>query len=91
MHPFNLEGATALLQSQVTQEMPWLTSIYCLAHNLELAALDALKIENILSEVKKMLKGIYKHHKYSPKALREIREIASVFEEDFILPVKSTE
>ena len=90
MHPFNLEGATALLQSQVTQEIPWPTSIYCVAHNLELAALDALKIDNILSEVKKMLKGIYKHYKYSPKALREIREIASVFE-DFILPVKSTE
>ena len=42
--------------------------------------------ENILSEVK-MLKGIYKHYNYSPKALREIREIASVLEEDFILLV----
>ena len=58
-----------------------------MAHNLELAALDALKTESALGEVKEMLKGIYKHYKYSPKALREVREVASVLEEDFILPV----
>ena len=58
-----------------------------MAHKLELAALDALKTESALSEVKEMLKGIYKHYKYSPKALSEVREVASVLEEDFILPV----
>ena len=58
-----------------------------MVHNLELAVLDAVKTENILSEVKEMLKGIYKHSKCSPKALQEVREIASVFDEDFILLV----
>lgn len=73
--------------AKLTQEIPWLTGIHCVADNLELAALDALKTESAVGEVKEMLKGIYKHYKYSPKALREVREVASVLEEDFILPV----
>ena len=75
------------LVAKLTQEIPWMTGIHCVADILEVVALDAIKTENILREIKKMLKGIYKHYKYSPKALREVREIASVFEEDFILPV----
>ena len=75
--------------AKLTQEIPWLTGIHCVAHKLELAALDALKTESALGEVKEMLKGIYKYYKYYPKALREVREVASFLEGDFILPVNN--
>ena len=58
--------------TKLTQEIPWLTGIHCVAHNLELAALDALKTESALGEVKEMLQGIYKHYKYFPKALPKV-------------------
>lgn len=51
--------------AKLTQDIPWLTGIHCVAHNLELAALDALKAEEALNDVKEMLQGIYKHYKYS--------------------------
>ena len=61
--------------------------MHCVAHRLELAILDAFKGESILTELKDLLQGIYKHYHYSPKALRELNELAQVLELSVLKPV----
>ena len=45
--------------------------------------LDALKDEEQLKNVQEMLQGLYKHYMYhySPKALRELKELAQLLDE----------
>ena len=57
---------------KIKYDVPHLIEMHCVAHRLELAILDAFKFESILNE----LKDLYKHYHYSPKALRELNELA---------------
>ncbi|XP_067029584.1 zinc finger protein 862-like [Acropora muricata] len=63
---------------KIKDDVPHLIEMHCVAHRLELAILDAFKGESILTELKDLLQGIYKHYHYSPKALRELNELAQV-------------
>ena len=72
-----LNGVVAKLRV----EIPWLLGVHCIAHRLELSVLDALKHEEQLNNVQEMLQGLYKHYHYSPKALRELKELAQVLDE----------
>lgn len=72
--------------AKLRQSIPWLLGIHCIAHNLELAILDGLKEDHLLSSVKEMLQSIYKHYHYSPKALRELKELAETMEEKIQKP-----
>ena len=72
--------------AKLRQSIPWLLGIHCIAHNLELAILDGLKEDHLLSSVKEMLQSIYKHYHYSPKALRELKELAETVEEKIQKP-----
>ena len=72
-----LNGVVAKLRV----EIPWLLGVHCIAHRLELSVLDALKDEEQLNNVQEMLQGLYKHYHYSPKALRELKELAQVLDE----------
>lgn len=72
--------------AKLTQSIPWLLGIHCIAHNLELAILDGLKEDHLLSSIKEMLQSIYKHYHYSPKALRELKELAEAMEEKILKP-----
>lgn len=65
--------------------MLWLLGVWCVAHKMELALLDALKNEKELQDAKELLQGIYKHYKYSPKAGRELREVATALETDTLV------
>ena len=50
--------------------------VHCIAHRLELAFSDTVKAVPQLEEAKDMLQGIWKHYHYSPKAVRELKELA---------------
>ena len=50
--------------------------MHCIAHRLELAFADTVKAIPELEEAKSMLQGIWKHYHYSPKAVRELKELA---------------
>ena len=68
-------------------EIPWLLGVHCIAHRLELSVLDAHKDEEQLKNVQEMLQGLYKHYHYSPKALRELKELAQLLDEKINKPV----
>jgi hypothetical protein len=80
-------GCNTGLVVQMREEVPWLTGIWCVAHKLELALLDAIKEEQFLLDMKDLLKGLYKHYHYSGKAIRELKELAAALEEKVLMPV----
>ena len=65
-------GVFALLK----RDIPHLFKVHCIAHRLELAFADTVKAIPELEEAKSMLQGIWKHYHYSPKAIRELKELA---------------
>ncbi|KAJ8349402.1 hypothetical protein SKAU_G00245320 [Synaphobranchus kaupii] len=69
-----LGGVTTLLRAEV----PHLINIQCLAHGLELAAMDAMKDHERMRKVMDVLKGLYKQYHHSPKAWRELKDLAGV-------------
>lgn len=71
---------------KIKDDVPHLIEMHCVAHTLELAILDAFKGESILTELKDLLRGIYKHYHYSPQALRELNELAQVLELSVLKP-----
>ena len=66
--------------SLIKQDAPQVIGIHCVAHNLELAFSDTLKSNETTMSIKELLNGCWKHYKYSPKALRELREVAEAME-----------
>lgn len=90
---FGADGASVMMGRQngvlkkIKDDVPHLIEMHCVAHKLELGILDAFKDESILTELKDLLQGIYKHYHYSPKALRELNELAQVLELSVLKPV----
>ncbi|KAJ8318234.1 hypothetical protein KUTeg_003325 [Tegillarca granosa] len=66
----------------------YVLAVHCIAHRLELGVLSAIKNNNYLATVQDMLNKIHKHYHYSPKALRELREIADTLDERIIKPTR---
>lgn len=75
-------GVAALLKNEV----PHLISVHCIAHRLELAANNAIKSQKIMRDIQDVLTNTYKQYHYSPKALRELRNIADALEEKVLKP-----
>lgn len=50
--------------------------MHCVAHKLELAALDSLKTDSYMRRFEETVKGIYMFYHYSPKRRREVKEVA---------------
>jgi len=69
-------GVFALLK----REIPHLIKVHCIAHRLELAFADTLLAVPEFKDVKDMLQGIWKQYHYSPKAVRELKEVAESME-----------
>ena len=57
------------------RDVPSLVSIHCIAHKLELGFQDTVKEVKLFKEVKDKLQGIWKHYKYSCRALCEFAEL----------------
>ncbi|XP_033756125.1 uncharacterized protein LOC117338870 [Pecten maximus] len=53
---------------------------------LELAATNAIKQHRLMRDVQDLLTNVYKQYHYSPKALRELRQIAESLEEKVLKP-----
>lgn len=62
-------------------------AIHCVAHNLELGVLDAVKSVKYMSKFQETIHQIYKFYYYSPKRKREMKEIAAILEET---PIQQT-
>lgn len=80
-------GAQNGLVALLRQDMPWLTGIWCVAHLFERGLLGAISNENFLSDIKELLQGLYRHYHLSPKAVREMHEVAVALESKVLKPV----
>ena len=58
--------------------------IHCVAHNLELAVLDAIKQTPYLAIFEETVKAVFKFYFYSPKRRREVNEIAAILDQDLV-------
>ncbi|XP_021365405.1 zinc finger protein 862-like [Mizuhopecten yessoensis] len=58
--------------------------LHCVAHNLELGVLDAIKQVKYLTIFQSTVQLVYKFYYYSPKRRRELSEIAKILEESTI-------
>ena len=76
--------------SLIKQDAPQVIGIHCVAHNLELAFRDTLKSNETMMSIRDLLNGCWKHYKYSPKALRELRELAEAMEIKVRKPTKAS-
>ena len=76
MGPINvMTGKHNSVFALLKRDVPSLVSIHCIVHKLELGFQDTVKEVKLFKEVKEMLQGIWKHYKYSCKALRELKEL----------------
>lgn len=81
-----MTGSKSGMVTLMRKEMPWLLGFHCIAHRLELSVLDVMKAEKHVAQVKDLLQGLYKQYHYSPKALRELNEVAEALEENVSKP-----
>ena len=70
------EGVKTLLQ----EENEWITFGWCVAHRLELALKDSLKGTGF-ADVDEMILNLYYLYKKSPKKLRQLKELVSLYDD----------
>ncbi|KAI4801100.1 hypothetical protein KUCAC02_000026, partial [Chaenocephalus aceratus] len=64
--------------AKLKQMCPSIVPIWCVAHRLELSALDSITSVPLLAELKETLNGVYKHYSHSAKASRELHALGKV-------------
>lgn len=72
------EGVIALLK----RDHPWIIYVWCVAHRLELALKDALK-GTCFDSVDEVLLRLYYLYENSPKKLRQLRDLHSLYKQTF--------
>ena len=70
-------------------DVPSLVSLHCIAHKLELGFQDTVKGVKLFKDAREMLQGIWKHYKYSCKAVRELKALAELMDERAYKAVKA--
>ena len=89
---FGSDGATVNLGSKsgvaarLKQEVEHLVSIYCTAHRLGLGVVGAVKEHPKMANLQEVLVHLYDQYHFSPKAIRELHEIAEALEEKVLRP-----
>ncbi|XP_049450379.1 E3 SUMO-protein ligase KIAA1586-like [Epinephelus fuscoguttatus] len=89
---FGCDGASVMLglnngvAARLKHLCPSLVAIWCVAHRLELTALDCLKVLPQLRELNELLRVIHKHYTVSSKASRELEEISKAMEVSILRP-----
>ncbi|XP_013383761.1 zinc finger protein 862-like [Lingula anatina] len=81
-------GANNSVRTRLQNGRPYVVNTHCVAHRLELGALQAIKNNPMLQTLEEMFKLLHKHYHYSPKALRELGQIADMMEERIIKPTR---
>jgi hypothetical protein len=81
-------GSNDSVATRMSQNRPYVLPIHCVAHRLELGVLSALKNNPTLNTIYDILKKVYKHYHYSPKALRELRSIAEAMDAKILKPTR---
>lgn len=79
-------GPKSGLMKIIRDEVPWLVSIHCVAHRLELAVKDSLETTSSWKEIEDMLLSIHSHFQKSPKRWRDFQSLAKVMEENVVKP-----
>ena len=87
----NFDGASVMMgkKSGVAKQLQDIAQhpvciIHCVAHNLELAVLDAIKQTPYLAIFEETVKSVFKFYFYSPKRRREVNEIAAILDQDHV-------
>ncbi|XP_071752885.2 zinc finger protein 862-like [Centroberyx gerrardi] len=89
---FGCDGASVMMgvhngvAAKLKQLCPSLVPIWCVAHRLELSALDSIKSVPLLAELKETLNGVYKHYSHSAKASRELHALGKAMGIDVVKP-----
>lgn len=81
-------GVNDSVATRLRENRPYVMTVHCVAHRLELGAQSALKQNTTLNTIYEILKKIHKHYHYSPKALRELRAIAEAMDEKILKPTR---
>ena len=66
------------------KECPWLLTIHCWNHRLELAVKNSIMKHKLCNEVLDMLITLHNFYKSSPKHLREVKSVADTLNETFV-------
>lgn len=56
--------------------------LHCVAHNLELAVLDAVKTVPYLETFHETIRQVFKFYYYSPKKRREVNAVSEILDEN---------
>ena len=89
---FGCDGASVMIghkngvAAKLKEKFPALVTIWCVAHRLELAALDSMRNIPAVTELKQIINGIYKHYHSSPKASRELNAVAEAMQIQLVKP-----
>ena len=81
-------GARNSVATRFRGQHDYILPIHCVCHRLELGVVNAIKNDNRMTIIQDILKKIHKHYHYSPKALRDLKNIADVMEERIIKPTR---
>ena len=84
-----MQGINRGLAARLQREFPWVVSVHCLAHRLELTAGDTIKEVRKVREILDMMESIYKLYKVSPKMWREVREVGDLLEMKVLKPQRT--
>jgi len=89
---FGSDGAAVMIGvnngvgAKLKQFCPSIITVWCVAHRLELAALDTIKEHPLLNDLKEALKSIFKHYTESAKASRELRAVGELLGVQVVKP-----
>lgn len=75
-----------MVAAKLKEDLGHLISIHCAAHRLELGMVDSIKAQPELKKLQEVLQLLYVQYHYSPKALRELREVADALEDKVLKP-----
>ena len=81
-------GRNNSVATRIKDGRPYVVFPQCVAHRLELGALEAVKENHLMGVIHDILKRVHKHYHYSPKALRELKMIAEQLDEKVIKPTR---
>lgn len=72
-------GVAVQIQKKVQQPV---VILHCVAHNLELAVLDAVKTIPYLETFDETIRQVFKFYYYSPKKRREVNAVSEILDEN---------